>query len=238
MYAFELQGDEGTIAQNTCILKEIETKLSDAVTGAKNVLKTESSLMRKCIIRRGASLYTAVKRIKNNKKLRPSLARRKSHYVSSNAENSAIICAIRSEVEEKSFLNTIDRYGSNKSGVGSVISDTIEPRSNANKKPTNSSEKVHVSLEETAMVKHGAKRLKIISRISKALPEIGESSCNAEETSAKLRMSRACGKQGVKGGRDRSRISEHMKPIKSSKLKEVETTTKERSSAFEHKAKF
>ncbi|XP_067208882.1 cytosolic carboxypeptidase-like protein 5 isoform X1 [Linepithema humile] len=232
--------DEGTIAQNTCILKEIETKLSDAVTGARNALKTEGNLMRKCILRRGASLYTAVKRIKGNKKPRPTLARRKNHCV--NAENSAIICAIRSEVEEKSFLNTIEHYGLNKSNVGSVVNDTLEPRLNthtcASKKLADSSAKTHVSSEETAVVKQGAKRLKIISRISKALPEIGESSCNMEETGAKvsLRTSRAYDKQSVKGMRDRARIGRCMKP-RSSKLKEMETATKERSSALEHKAK-
>jgi len=237
MYAFELQDDKGTGMQSTYILKEIETKLSDAMTGARNVLKTEGNLMRKSILRRGASLYTAVKRIKGNKKSRPTLARRKNHCVNSNAENSAIICAIRSEVERKSFLNTIDHYRSNKSN-GSVINEH-EPRLNthtyANKKLTDNSTKMHVSSEETAMVKHGAKRLKIISRISKALPEIGESSCNIEETGTKvsLKMSCACDKQSVKGIRDKVRIGgRYMKPNRSSKLKEMKTAIKLQSSAL------
>lgn len=211
-----LQDNETVVAQDTCILKELETKLNDAVTGAKNAIKNESNLVKKCIIRRGASLYAAVKRIKNNKKPRQTLARRalKTHC-SNNVENSAIICAVKSEVKAKSFLKTIDRY---RSGKSSVMGDTLEPQ--LNKRLTNNS--ARMSSEETAAIRHGAKRLKIISstRTLKALPEIRESSSVVHETSAKMssKMTRAYEKQNPKGTQDRARPGGHVKLDKSFRI--------------------
>lgn len=241
MYAFDLQ-DEDIVAQNICILKEIETKLSDAVTGARNALKNaEGNLMKKCILRRGASLYMAMKKIKGSKKPKPTFAHRKNHGVNNKAGNSAIICTIKSEVEGKSFLN-IDHYRSNKSNV--AINDTLEPRLNtrvcasyASKKLTamDSSAKTHISSEETTVIKYGAKRLKITSKIPKALPEIGESSSSIEDTNAKvsLKMLRTCDKQSIKEMRDRVKIDGCMKANRS-KLKEMKT---KENSALEHKIK-
>lgn len=208
------------------------------MTGARNAIKNEGSLVKKCILRRGASFYTAMKRIKSGKKPRQTLARRAlKKHCANNVENSAIICAIKSEAETKPFLKAIDCYRSNRStSKGSAISDTLEPRLSVNKKltATNSSTKTRVSSEETTAVRHGAKRLKIISstRTSKPLPEIGESSCAAEETSAKVspKVSRICDKRSVKGVRDKVRIVGRVKPSESSRLKKINKTAVKESS--------
>lgn len=212
--SFHLQDNEGGIARNSGILKELETRLNDAMTGARNAIR--SDLVKKCILRRGSSFYTAVKRIKSNKKPRQTFTRRAlKNHCANNVENSAIICAIKSEVEVKPFLKVIDRFRSSKSNVASTISDTLEPRLNsANKKltKTNSSAKIRVSSEETAVVRQGAKRLKVISstKTSKLLPEVGEPSCAAEEVSVKgsPKIPHTCDKrQSIKGARDTARIA-------------------------------
>lgn len=237
MCIFHSQDNEDGVARNSCILKELETRLNDVVTGARNVIRSEGNLVKKCILRRGASFYTAMKRIKSGKKPRQTLARRAlKNHCANNVENSAIICTIKSEAEAKPFLKAIDRYRSNRSNSkGSTISDTLT-RLNANKKltATNSSAKTRVSSEETAAVKHGAKRLKIISstKMSKPLPEVGESSCAAEVTSAKVspKVSRTCDKQSVKGVRNRARIVGRVKPSESSRLKKINKTAVKESS--------
>lgn len=238
-----MQNNESDVAQTSGILKELETRLNDAVTGARNVIRNESNLMKKCILRRGASFYTAMKRVKSSKKPRQPLVRRALKNCASNVENSAIICAIKSDIETKPFLKTIDRYRSNKSNAGSTISNVLEPRLSANKKPmvTNSSTKMRVSSEETAAVRHGAKRLKIISslRTSKPLPEIGESSYVAEETSTKVfsKVPRTCDKQSVKGACDRARIAGYLKPNESSRLKKINKTVVKESSVLDESTK-
>ncbi|XP_024879068.1 cytosolic carboxypeptidase-like protein 5 [Temnothorax curvispinosus] len=234
------------VARSSGILKELETRLNDAVTGARNAIRSEGNLVKKCILRRGASFYTAVKRIKSCKKPRQTLARRAlKNHCANNVENSAIICAIKSEVEAKPFMKTIDRYRSNRSKVdaGTAIGgDNLEePRSNASKKPkaANSSTKTRVSSEETTAVRHGAKRLKLISsmRTSKPHPEVGESSGAAEETGAKVspKVPRACDKQNVQGAHDRARVAAG-KPSESSKLKKINKTAV-KSSVLEESAK-
>lgn len=231
MCTFRSQDNEGDVARSSGILKELETRLNDAVTGAKNAIKSEGNLVKKCILRRGASFYTAMKRIKSGKKPRQTLARRAlKNHCANNVENSAIICAIKSEVEAKPFLKAIDRCRSNRCNVGSAIGDTHEPRLSANKKltATNSSAKTRVSSEETAAVRHGAKRLKIISsmKTSKPTPEVGEPSCATEETGTKVspKIPRTCDKQNVKGAHERARIAGHVKPSESSKLKKINKT--------------
>jgi len=241
---FYLQDNEGAVARNSGILKELETRINDAVTGARNAIRSESNLVKKCILRRGASFYTAMKRIKSSKKPRQTLARRAlKNHCANNVDNSAIICALKSEVEAKPFLKVIDRYRSNRSNVESTISDTLEPRLSTSKKltATNSSAKTRVSSEETAAVRHGAKRLKIISftRMSKPLPEIGESSCAAEETSVKVspKVPRTCDKQSFKEAHDRAKIARHVKSNGSSKLKKINKTAIKESSVLEGSTK-
>lgn len=244
--AFHLQDNEGDVARNSGILKELETRLNDAMTGAKNAIKSEGNLVKKCILRRGASFYTAVKRIKSGKKPRQTFARRAlKNHCANNVENSAIICAIKSKVEAKPFLKAIDRCRSNRCNVGLAIGNTHEPRLSANRKLTAtkvSSAKMRVSSEETAAVRHGAKRLKIISstRItSKPLPEVGESSCSAEEvgTKASSKIPCICDKQNVKGSHERVKSAGRVKASESSKLKKINKTAVKESSMLEENAK-
>ncbi|XP_012528940.1 cytosolic carboxypeptidase-like protein 5 [Monomorium pharaonis] len=224
------KSNEGDVAQNS-ILKELETRLNDTVTGAKNAIKNEGNLIKKCIFRRGASFYTAMKRIKSGKKPRQPLTRRALKNCAGN-ENSAIICAIKSDIEMKPFsTKTIDCYESKGSNAGATANGGIEPRLSANKKPTvaNSSARTRVSSEETAAVRHGAKRLKIVSfmRMSKPRSEVGEcSSCAAEETTAKVfsNVPRICDKQSVKRACDRARITGYVKPSESFRLKKINKT--------------
>ncbi|KAL0125552.1 hypothetical protein PUN28_004574 [Cardiocondyla obscurior] len=233
--------NEDDVPRSSGILKELETRLNDAMTGARNAIRTEGNLVKKCILRRGASFYSAVKRIKSGKKPRQTLTRRTlKNHCASNVENSAIICAIKSEVETKPFLKAIDRYQSNRSNVSAAVSE--EPRLSVSKKltGTTSSMKTRISSEETAAVRHGAKRLKIISsmRTSKPLPEVGESSCTTEETSVKvsLKVSRTCNKQNIKGAHDKARIG-RMKPSESSKQKKCNKTVVKESSVLDESAK-
>ncbi|XP_032665889.1 cytosolic carboxypeptidase-like protein 5 [Odontomachus brunneus] len=231
-------------AQNTCILKELETKLNDAVMGATNVIKSESNLVKKCLLRRGAALYTAMKRIKGNKKQRQITTRRtlKKQCVN-DVENDAIICAISSEERVRPFLKTIDRQRPNRSNAGYVGRILEPPRLSAytytNKKCTTT--KVHTSCEETAVVKHGAKRMKIVSlNASKAFPEIGESSCAVEKANDTVssRIPHTCNKHNVKGTCNRVRKhcrlpTEQIKSGESSDLKEVNKKSTKRNSILE-----
>lgn len=240
-----LQNNGSVAARNTCILKELETKLNDAVMGARNVIKSEGNLMKKCILRRSASLYTAMKRIKGGKKPRQTTTRQAlKSQCANDVNNDAIICAISSEVGVKPmFLKTLDRYRPNRSNVGYVN----HTESQLNKKLTapNSSTKTNISSEETAVIRHGAKRLKIVStRTPKALPEIGESSYAAEETGAKVsssKMPRTCSKQSDKGTHNRfrkhCRLTEQMKSDRSSRLKEMSKTVIKKSRVLEEDAK-
>jgi len=239
--SFHLQDNEDAIVRNS-ILKELETRLNDAMTGAKNAIRSESNLVKKCILRRGSSFYTAVKKIKSSKKPRQTFTRRAlKNHCANNVENNAIICAIKSEVEAKPFLKAIDRFRSSKSNIPSTIKDTLEPRLNsANKKlmTMNSSAKMRVPSEETAVVRQGAKRLKVISstRTSKLLPKIGEPSCASEEVSAKrsLKVPHTCDKrQSIKGTRDTARIATCKN--RTVFLKEINKTASKESFVAEHK---
>ncbi|XP_012062500.1 PREDICTED: cytosolic carboxypeptidase-like protein 5 [Atta cephalotes] len=236
---FEADNEDAIVRNN--ILKELETRLNDAMTGAKNAIRSEGNLVKKCILRRGSSFYTAVKRIKSSKKPRQTFTRRAlKNHCANNVENNAIICAIKSEVEAKPFLKAIDRFRSSKSNIPSTIKDTLEPRLNsANKKlTTNSSAKMRVLSEETAVVRQGAKRLKVISstRTSKLLPKIGESSCISEEISAKRspKVPHTCDKrQSIKGTRDTARIA--ICKNRTVFLKEINKTASKESFVAEHK---
>lgn len=116
-----------------------------------------------------------------------------------------------------------------------MIGDNIEPRLSTNKKLTNNS--ARMSSEETAAVKHGAKRLKIVSstKTFKALSEIKRESGVVEEIGAKmsLKITRVYGKQNVKGTHNRARLGGHNKPDKSLRLKETNKTAIKESSIFE-----
>ncbi|XP_076174734.1 cytosolic carboxypeptidase-like protein 5 isoform X3 [Ptiloglossa arizonensis] len=178
------------ISQDFYNLKGIKSQISDSSVGPKNSMKSETSLIKKsCIIRRSTSLYTAVKRIKSNKKPRPSITRKplKNQCVN-NIENNSKIPAIRSEGVVKAFLKTTENRlkKSNLRSINDPLSSQMkESREYPSKKlaPSNKLSKMTMSVEETAIVKHGPKRLKIVStKVIKVRPEIGESSNNALET--------------------------------------------------------
>ncbi|CAL7934428.1 unnamed protein product [Xylocopa violacea] len=182
------KGDNSIIPVDANNLNEIESQISNSSVGLKNPMKSETNLVRKpCIIRRTTSLYTAVKRIKNNKKTRQSMIRRplKNQYVN-NIENSTKIPVIGPKSVVKTFLRTSENQL--KAPCFGCINDSSELQLRdvqfANKKLTaaNKLAKMALSPEETAIVKHGAKRLKILStRVTKGRPEVGESSNNASE---------------------------------------------------------
>ncbi|XP_076766180.1 cytosolic carboxypeptidase-like protein 5 isoform X2 [Xylocopa sonorina] len=182
------KGDNSIIPVDANNLNEIESQISNSSIGLKNPMKSETNLVRKpCIVRRTTSLYTAVKRIKNNKKTRQSMIRRplKNQYVN-NIENNTKIPAIGPKSVVKTFLKTSGNQL--KAPCFGCINDSSELQLRdiqfANKKltATNKLGKMALSPEETAIVKHGAKRLKILStRVIKGRPEVGESSNNAPE---------------------------------------------------------
>lgn len=193
------------------------------MTGTRNVIKNENKLMRKSILRRGASLYSAMKRIKSSKKPRQTRQALRSHSAN-NVEDNTVICTIKSEV--KPFLKTIHYCRSTRSNIESVIcSDILEPRLNicTNKKltATNSSLKAYnIPIEETTAVRHGSKRLKMISSTTMAkttLSEIEESFCSKTSAKVSSKMTRVHGKQNIKEINNKTRI-----PVKSSKLKKNE----------------
>ncbi|XP_054003401.1 cytosolic carboxypeptidase-like protein 5 isoform X1 [Hylaeus anthracinus] len=194
------------VSQDLYKLKGIRPQISDSSIGPKKSMKSETNLVKKSsMIRRSTSLYTAVKRIKSNKKPRQTITRRplKNQCVN-NIENNSKIPAIRSEGVVKAFLKTTENrlktssFGCINDPVGSQMRESREYQA---KKPmtTNKISKVALSYEETAIVKQGAKRLKIVStRVNKARPEVGESS-NVQETSKLPTKLFLCNKQTAKG---------------------------------------
>ncbi|XP_076655541.1 cytosolic carboxypeptidase-like protein 5 isoform X1 [Halictus rubicundus] len=175
--------DNGIISQDSCNLKGIECQANDSSIGTKSSMKSEPNLAKKpCIIRRTTSFYSAVKRIKSGKKCRQTVARRplKNQCVNS-VENNSKIPAIRSESVIKPFLKSPESRLKN-SNFGSLNDNLGRVCSGKKLTGTNKLSKMTLSSEETAMIKHGAKRLKVVStRMCKARPEVGESSSNAPE---------------------------------------------------------
>lgn len=243
MCVFHLQDSEGTAAQNTCILKELETKVNDAMT--KNVVKSESNLIKRCLLRRGAALYTAMKRIKASKKPRQIPARRTLKKQRANdVENDAITRAISSEGGTKPFLKAIDRHRPNRANTG-YVGHTLEPSrlstcTYASKKSTasNNSVKINTFSEETAVVRHGAKRMKIVS----ANAESGGPSRTVEKINLKVssRISRA-NKQSVEGTCNRAKKhrqlpTERTKSDGSSGLREINKKSTKGNSVLEEGA--
>lgn len=168
-------------------LKEIESQIINSSIGLKNSMKSETNFIKKsCIIRRTTSLYTAVKKIKNNRKTRQTVTRTplKNQCVN-NIESTSKISVIGPKNVMKSFLkNSENRL---KTSCFGCINDSSEIRDiqHENKKliTINKYSKMTLSSEETTIVKHGAKRLKIVSiKVNKGKPEIGEPSNIISET--------------------------------------------------------
>ncbi|XP_043788107.1 cytosolic carboxypeptidase-like protein 5 isoform X2 [Apis laboriosa] len=179
--------DNNVMPSDSYNLKEIESQIINSSVGLKNSMKSETNFIKKsCIIRRTTSLYTAVKKIKNNRKTRQTVTRTplKNQCVN-NIESTSKISVIGPKNVMKSFLkNSENRL---KTSCFGCINDSSEIRDiqHENKKLTtiNKYSKMALSSEETTIVKHGAKRLKIVSiKINKGKPEIGEPSNIISET--------------------------------------------------------
>lgn len=249
---FHLQDNQDTGAKDICILKELETKLTDSVMGAKNVIKSENNLVKKCILRRGTTFYTAVKRIKGNKKPRQAFTHRSVKTQCSNdTDNSTIFCtSVRSEIAMKPFLRTSQQSKACVTDILESCLNTHNVRTTKKLKAPNNFTKTNLSSEETTIVRYGAKRLKIVStRASKALPEIGESSCgiSVEQTNTKAPTKisskvQVCDKKSATGMRSRDKkhcvVLEQIKSSRSLRLKEKnKSITKKNSVLGEGKQK-
>ncbi|XP_026296190.1 cytosolic carboxypeptidase-like protein 5 [Apis mellifera] len=180
--------DNNVMPSDSYNLKEIESQIINSSIGLKNSMKSETNFIKKsCIIRRTTSLYTAVKKIKNNRKTRQTVTRTplKNQCVNNINESTSKISVIGSKNIMKSFLkNSENRL---KTSCFGCINDSSEIRDiqHENKKliTINKYSKMALSSEETTIVKHGAKRLKIVSiKINKGKPEIGEPSNIVSET--------------------------------------------------------
>lgn len=197
---FYSQDDNTIINQDSYDLKGIESRISESSLGVKSSMKSETNLVKKpCIVRRTTSLYTGVKRIRCNKKPRQTITRRplKNQCVN-NIENNTKIPAIKSNGVVKFLKTSENRLKNSNAGCvnDSSASQTRDSRCQIKKLPANKSSKMALSSEETAIVKHGAKRLKIVStKIDKGRPEIGESSNNVPENTKSF----LCNKQNTKG---------------------------------------
>ncbi|XP_076673004.1 cytosolic carboxypeptidase-like protein 5 isoform X2 [Andrena cerasifolii] len=226
--------DNGIVYQDSYNLKEIESRVSVPSVQAKTSMKSDTNLVKKpCIIRRTTSLYTAVKRIRSNKKPRQISRRPLKNQCVNNIQNNVKVPALRSESVVKPLLKTAESRLRN-SNFG-CINDPLGPEARdcqyANEKlAKNKSPKIALSSEETAMVKHGAKRLKIISvKVNKARPEVGESSSIAQETPKfPPKPLFLCSKQNAKG--TSKAIKNHCQSVernksKSSKSKDATRST-------------
>jgi len=189
-------------------------------------------LVKKCLQRHGVSLYT-IKKIKGKNKISkqtsPTHQVLKNHYI-----NNAEMCTMKCDVRMKSLLKTIDSYKSIKSNTESVINDSLEPHLSTQvctKKrvmmKNNLTKTYNISSEETTIVRHGAKRLKIISstKIPKmSICDIGEPSyAIMEEIKVKTpsKIPRIRDKQNLREMRNirkHDRLTEQIK-LNKSKLK-------------------
>ncbi|XP_017877707.1 cytosolic carboxypeptidase-like protein 5 isoform X2 [Ceratina calcarata] len=181
--------DNGAAFPDACNLKDIESQISDSSVGSKNSLRSETNLVKKpCIVRRTTSLYTAVKRIRSSKKSKQTITRRPlRNQCVNNIENAAKVSVLGTKNIAKSYLKASENQ--------------CATRKATVKASKTQKAQAMLSSEETAIVKHGAKRLKIVStRMNKRL-EVGECSHNASEgaksSSKALFLS---SKQNARGG--------------------------------------
>lgn len=215
---FYSQDDNNVIPSDSDNLKEIESQISNSSVGSKDSLKSDTNLVKKpCIIRRTTSLYTGVKRIKSNKKTWQAINRRSLKNHNNTIENNLKTPVAGSKNVIKSFLKT-SRNRLKNSRPGSVKNSS--ELQCANKRLTTASNKfckTALSSEETAIVKHGAKRLKILSmNMHKGQPEIGESSKQVPE-GAKLSSKVMLKKQNVRGAS--KAITKHCHKMEQNKSK-------------------
>ncbi|XP_066598204.1 cytosolic carboxypeptidase-like protein 5 [Prorops nasuta] len=196
-----------TVSKDLFAIQEQEPKVNIESTSSEkhSVVKGETNLVKKaCIVRRTTSLYTAVKKIKGNKKTRQTTARKmfKSQRLKSCTEENCGTSAIKSERRVK---NSAKADQCSKSTTCNFSARPFTKYSGAIKKintATNTLE-TNMNTEDTAVLKQGAKRLKIISHgIVDTQGGIGEPSSSSEKpTSAKanVKINFSCNKQSSKG---------------------------------------
>lgn len=199
-------------------------------------MKSETNLIKKSnVIRRTASFYTAPKRIKSNKKPRQAISRKplKNQCVN-NVENNS-----KTSVKSESGLKLFPKSGASHGKTSSLeyannsIGSSVRDYKYLNKKQLaiNKFNKSTLHSEEIAIVKHGAKRLKIMStKSSKLRAEIGEPSnttaCEVTKPSTKSLF--LCNNSSIRGTFSKHKKHNNMleqEKSKSSKLKEMNNTT-------------
>lgn len=228
---FHLQDNDSITTPNTCFLKELETKLNDAMTGVKNVIKNEGNMVKNCIERHGVSFYTVVKRVKSNKMSRQTSS---AYRVLKNHCTSAEICTTKSDMRVKSSLKRIDPYQMIKSNIKSISNDTREQHLNSqmctNKKVTmknNLIKRCNISSDATAGIRSGAKRLKTVSLLKTSkmsFCDIGESSCAIVDGINGKMSSTINDKhsfEGIHNNKKHDRLTEQIKLTKSAKSKAI-----------------
>ncbi|XP_051161461.1 cytosolic carboxypeptidase-like protein 5 isoform X2 [Leptopilina boulardi] len=178
--------------------EKIEMTVVKNSTSIENSTKIEINLIKKpCIVRRTTSLYTAIKKIKTNKKPRQIINRKlvkpqNSSNQKSSIQNTSLITKIQTKNQlriKKKFQKIPDyRQTTIESTTAqnsfddkcTLIVQTKKRRSiikNHNNKIINNQKQNNMNMEITTIVKQGSKRLKVIGgqKIIKTRPEIGES---------------------------------------------------------------
>ncbi|KAG7213224.1 hypothetical protein KM043_002534 [Ampulex compressa] len=121
------KGDNGIVSQDLYNLKGIDSQISDSSIEVQNTLKSDTNISKKsCTVHRSTSLYTTVKRIKNNKKSHQTINRKplNNQYVNNIPENSKI-SAFKAETG-KPFSKAVSYHGSKNSNVGYVKDSSLE----------------------------------------------------------------------------------------------------------------
>ncbi|XP_046740154.1 cytosolic carboxypeptidase-like protein 5 [Diprion similis] len=231
------KNSSGVISTDQSTIEPLEVKQNCVPDeDGSNSLKSDINLAAKSNkIRRASSIYTNVKRIMSSRRTRPITSHRmyknqdcskpEEKNVSSNMRLSSI--AVR-----KKLLKSADYIPSITSNVANIRSTLGPPKMAKHKRTARklsvSNYKHEITSDESSVVKHNSKRLKIISpKIVKTRPEIGESSKSASSEKAISKMSsRAyflCNKQNTKNVFSRTRKPfvkiEQTKLNKSSKMK-------------------
>ena len=199
--------------QNYNPAEKLETKLNSVSTEiASSSTKRETSFVKKpCMVRKTTSLYTAIKKIKNNKKPRQIIIRKPPKFQGSmNQKSVAQSSYLHSEIQSKTQMRVKKKFSKFVNNYSptmetNCLEDKCTIVETKRRKPiVKNTTKQNVSAEITAVVKQGSKRLKVVSpKLIRARPEIGESpNTNIVNKKTKLKSSKTlylCNKQKSKG---------------------------------------
>ncbi|XP_043465436.1 cytosolic carboxypeptidase-like protein 5 isoform X1 [Leptopilina heterotoma] len=167
--------------------EEIEMTVVVSSTSIENSTKTEINLIKKpCIVRRTTSLYTAIKKIKTNKKPRQIINRKlvkapNSSNLKSTIQSTSLISKIhnKNQLKKKKFQKTLDyRMETNNCLDDNKCTLMVQAKKRRSviKNKITTIQKQNANMEITTIVKQGTKRLKVSGpKIIKTRPEIGES---------------------------------------------------------------